>query len=292
MDIDFSPQDKMRNLPGTALQQCGTYADVMVAFGCDAVLADMYKSGTLLGRARIYLRRFGPLRMAWLPRGPVWTDAATPVLQRRALAALPRAAPWRAIWAVGSDANTGRRGLPVARGCTMAELDLTPCAADRRAAQHGKWRNRLKRAEEAGLRISARRLNLRRDVTLLACETAQQRARGYAALPPAFTENWTKIAPDHTLILTAEENGISLGFMLMLLHAPIATYHIGWTGPRGRALNVHNLLFWRASQDLATRGYARLDLGHADFKRTPGLARFKMGSGAAAKTLGPTTLCL
>ncbi len=292
MDIDFRPPDQQRNLPGTALQQCSTYADVMTAFGCETVLADIHTSGALLGRARIYLRRFGPFRIAWLPRGPVWTDAATTTLRRRALSALPRAAPWRAVWAIGGESGVARHGLPVARGCDMAELDLTPCAADRRAAQHGKWRNRLKRAENAGLTITARRLSLPQDAALLAYETAQRQTRGYAALPHVFTEKWTQLAPEQTLIVVAEENGTPLGFMLMLLHAPIATYHIGWSGPRGRALNVHNLLLWRASQDLATRGYTRLDLGRTDTARTPGIARFKMGTGAAAKTLGPTTLCL
>ena len=174
----------------------------------------------------------------------------------------------------------------------MAELDLAPCATARRAAQHGKWRNRLKRAEASDLNVTARPLLLPQDAPLLAQETAQRRRRGYAALPHAFTEKWTKLAPDSTLLLTARENGTPVGFMLMLLHAPVATYHIGWSGPRGRALNVHNLLLWRASQDLAARGYTRLDLGRTDTARTPGIARFKMGTGAAPRAVGPTTLCL
>ncbi len=293
MDIDFCPQDRQRNLPGTALQQCGTYAAVMATFGCEVVLADIHDVGALLGRARIYLRRFGPFRMAWLPRGPVWTDAAaTPETRRTALSALRRAAPRCAVWAMGGDAGSARHGLPVARGCEMAELDLTPGAADRRAAQHGKWRNRLKRAEDVGLNITARTLSLPQDAALLARETAQRRTRGYAALPHIFTQKWTDLAPEGTLLLTAIENGTPLGFMLMLMHAPVATYHIGWSGPRGRALNVHNLLLWRASQELAAGGYTRLDLGRTDAARTPGIARFKMGAGAALRMLGPTTLCL
>ncbi|HEY9039216.1 MAG TPA: GNAT family N-acetyltransferase [Roseovarius sp.] len=292
MDIDFGPPDRHGDLPGTPLQQCGTYAAVMAAFGCVPVLADIHNDSVLIGRARVHMRRFGPLRMAWLPRGPVWTDAATRPLQRRALSALPRAAPWRAIWAMGSAPGLAPRGPRAAKGLQMAELDLAPCPADRRAAQHGKWRNRLKRAENSGLDVTARALSLPQDAALLAQETAQRRTRGYAALPHAFTEKWTDIAPNDTLLLTAEENGVPVGFMLMLLHAPVATYHIGWSGPRGRALNVHNLLLWRASQELAARGYTRLDLGRTDAARTPGIARFKMGAGAAPCSVGPTILCM
>ncbi len=292
MDIDFNPPDLHRDLPGTPLQQCGTYAAVLAALGCEPATADIHHCGVLLGRARIHLRRIGPLRMAWLPRGPVWTDAATPLMQHAALSVLPRAAPWRALWALSSDSASVRRGIPVAKGHEMAELNLAPCDADRRAAQHGKWRNRLKRAESSGLTTSSRPLCLHQNAALLAQETTQRKTRGYAGLPHTFTEKWVKLAPASTLLLTAEENGAPLGFMLMLLHAPVATYHIGWSGPRGRALNVHNLLMWRASQDLAARGYTRLDLGRTNVAQTPGIARFKMGAGAAPRISGPTTLCL
>lgn len=292
MDIEFGPPDRHGDLPGSALQQCATYAAVMTAFGCAPVMADIHDGGVHLGRARIHLRRFGPLRVAWLPRGPVWTDAATLPKQRSALHMLRRTAPWRALWVMGPEGVTAAHGLPVSKGCQMAELDLTPCAADRRAAQLGKWRNRLKRAESADLTVTARHLRLPQDATLLDLETAQRRARGYAALPQVFTDKWCKLAPDDTLLLTAEENGTLLGFILMLLHAPVATYHIGWSGPRGRTLNVHNLLLWHASQNLAARGYARLDLGMTDPARMPGLTRFKMGTGALPRALGPTILCL
>ena len=292
MDIDFEPADRQGDLPGTPLQQCATYAAVLGAFGCTSAVADISCSGTHLGRARVHLRRFGPLRLAWLPRGPVWTPAAAPDAKRAALSALPRAAPWRAVWAMGGTAGEAQPGWPVARGSELAELDLHPAEAGRRAAQHGKWRNRLGRAERAGLTIAARPIALPQDAPLLARETAQRRTRGYAALPQAFTEKWAGLAPEATLMLTADEGGAPVAFMLMLLHGQIATYHAGWSGSRGRALNAHNLLLWRASQILSQRGYQRLDLGRIDPSRAPGLARFKLGAGAVPHALGATTLCL
>jgi hypothetical protein len=284
MDIDFGPPDRQGDLPGTPLQQCATYAAVLGAFGCTSAVADISCGGVLLARARVHLRRFGPLRLAWLPRGPVWTPAAAPDARR--------AAPWRAIWAMGGTAGEAHHGWAVARGSDLAELDLRPPDTGRRAAQHGKWRNRLGRAERAGLTFTARPIALPQDAPLLARETAQRRTRGYAALPQAFTEKWAALAPEATVMLTAAEGGAPVAFMLMLLHGQVATYHAGWSGSRGRALNAHTLLLWRASQILSQRGYQRLDLGRIDPARAPGLARFKLGAGAVPRALGATTLCL
>ncbi len=292
MQITLADPAAADNLPGTPLQQSGTYAAVMRSFGCETAVMNVTEDGAQLARARIYARRLGPLRIAWLPRGPVWTDDVSTDQKNRALAALPRAAPWRALWAMGADAGQPRLGLPVTRGMQVAEMNLTGDDATRRAAQHGKWRNRLTRAESLNLAVTIRPLDMECDAPLLAQEAAQRSQRRYAALPHKFTEKWTEIAPGGTLMLIAKQNGATVAFMLMLLHAPTATYHIGWTGPRGRSLNVHTLLMWRASCHLAQAGYTRLDLGQTDAARTPGITRFKTGTGAVLRDLGATTLCL
>ncbi len=297
IDIAFGEPECACDLPGTPLQQSGTYAATLAHFGCTSALAELRAEGALIGRARIHLRKIGPLRLAWMPRGPVWCAGAPPDLCTRANAALTRAAPWRALWATSTDAGleaTGLRtkGLRASKSKQMAELDLRPDEAARRAAQHGKWRNRLAHAEKAGLTVTARPLDQPRDAPLLAAEMAQRKIRRYAALPTAFTERWAALAPEPSLMITAAEAGTPVAFMLMLLHGDTATYHIGWTGPRGRALSAHNLLLWRASCILSQRGYARLDLGLADPTRGPGLARFKLEAGAMLRDIGPTRLHL
>ncbi len=292
MQITLTDPATADNLAGTPLQQSGTYAAVLRSFGCETAVMNVSENGAQVARARVYARQVGPLRLAWLPRGPVWADTVSTDQMRRALRALPRAAPWKALWAMGADAGQPRRGLPAVRGMHVAELDLSGDEVARRGAQHGKWRNRLKRAETMKLAVTIRPLDMTRDARLLAMEAAQRTQRRYAALPSRFTEKWIESAPDGTLMLIAKENGAPVAFMLMLLHAPTATYHIGWTGARGRALNAHTLLMWRASCHLAQIGYTRLDLGHTDTVRSPGIARFKMGTGAKLRHLAPTTLCL
>ncbi|MFX0540115.1 GNAT family N-acetyltransferase [Roseovarius sp. S4756] len=292
LQIDFVDPSCGCDLPGTPLQQSGIYASVLREFGCASMLAQMRGDGTLLGRARIYLRRAGPLRLAWLPRGPVWDPAASRDQRAELVTALPRAAPWRALWASSADTSGPRLGVPVSKGVQMAQLDLRPDEASRRAALDGKWRNRLKRAEAAGLRVIARPLDMACDAPFLQNEEAQRRARRYAALPPDFTSKWATLAPRDSLMLIAEDAGAPIAFMLMLLHSDMATYHIGWTGACGRALNAHTLLLWRASCLLAQSGYSALDLGRTDAAQTPGIARFKLGTGAAGRELGPTRLRL
>ena len=67
-------------------------------------------------------------------------------------------------------------------------------------------------------------------------------------------------------------------------------------------LNYHHLRnFWmiarhrsmtRAAEALWAEGVHWLDLGSVDSERAPGLARFKLGTGAALKRLGSTCLVL
>ena len=80
--------------------------------------------------------------------------------------------------------------------------------------------------------------------------------------------------------------------MLFLCHGPVATYHIGWSGPKGRAMGAHNLILASAMEWLADRGHLWLDLGVLDTQANPGLARFKIGAGARVRPMGGTWLRL
>ena len=68
--------------------------------------------------------------------------------------------------------------------------------------------------------------------------------------------------------------------MLFLAHGATALYHFGIADKAGRALNAHNLLLWRAIRALRRMGVDSLDLGGLDTVDNPGIARFKLGTGA------------
>ena len=80
--------------------------------------------------------------------------------------------------------------------------------------------------------------------------------------------------------------------MAFVVQGGCATYHMGWTSDAGRAAGVHAVMLTRAAEALQAEGVRWLDLGSVDTEASPGLARFKLGTGARLKRLGATLLVL
>ena len=168
----------------------------------------------------------------------------------------------------------------------IAELDLAQPPDALRAAMHGKWRNRLVAAQAKHEHsVSHCAFEPSRDAWLLKAEAAQQKRRRYRALPPALTLAMSQAAPDALRIFTCCDAA-----MLFVLHGRRASYHIGFSGPQGRAASAHNRLLDAAMQTLPAFGIRWLELGTVDTEHSAGLARFKLGSGAQVRTLGGTWL--
>lgn len=304
-DIDWHPARRCP-LPAGAelapLQQHPAYAAALTRASSASVhdmrAALIHHGGRVVGRAQLLLRHLpvlGPV--AYLPRGPLWCDAVPESVKHQALRALRsslRAAGVSSrIWlanaedAVGAD-HLARIGyLPVITPQHVAEIDLSGDQDTRLAAQHGKWRNRLRHAQTQALHVAHRRLNPAQDGWLLAAETVQQGVKGYRALPAAFAAQYPN---DQTRLFLAEKRGEVIAAMLILRHGAAASYHIGWSSSAGRSASAHNLLLWQASNWLARKGVLRFDLGSVDTDGAAGLARFKLGAGADLRALGPTML--
>ena len=239
------------------LQQSPAYGAAMAALG-----ARVRQIGTVLVIERPGLRLI--------------QRAALPLSEARRLARYPGAtiltAPLR-----------GAGLVPLVTPRCHAEWDLSPEPAALRAGLHGKWRNALRRGE---------RLHLGQDdpralSDLLAREADQARSRHYRSLPAAFVAHWH----GPRLVLHLRHKGSLEAAMLFLIHGAAATYHIGWTSEAGRARQAHRAMLWRAAVQLREAGVRRLDLGPVD-SSNPGLARFKLGTGARLTDLGPTSLVL
>ncbi len=221
-------------------------------------------------------------------RGPLWHPKAGPADRVTGLRALRRMGlrlveAEDAASALVLQAAGFRR---VATPAHVAELDLTPAPAVRRARLSRSWRNSLIQAERSGLTLSHRRLS-GPDDPLLAAEAAQRRTRGYRALPTDFAAAFPAAE-----VVEARQGGTPIAAMLFLCHGRAATYHIGHTTPAGRATNAHRLILWHMAQHLAGEGFTRLDLGAIDTVTSPDLARFKLGTGAVARPLGGSFLAI
>lgn len=289
MNNDLSWQDQAAPPGPCALQQHPRYGATLRAIGVQNGALILRRDGRVRASALIVRRRFGPVTLNWVPRGPV---IAADQDSRAIEARLPRLG----IVQPEDTAQARRLGTLGWRALMtpqhVAEIDLTRPEPDRLADLHQKWRNRLRAAQGGDLRLSNRPFDPLRDGDLLKREAAQRQARGYRALPEAFTLAYGSCAKGAVRLFMAHDKTELAAFMLVLLHPPVATYHIGWSGPAGRRASAHTLLLWQAGNWLAARGFARFDLGSIDTEHAPGLARFKLGSGARARPIGPSMIRL
>ena len=269
----------MTQAPLLPLQQSARYAAALRLMGRAVTEIETEGPPVLMIR-----RRLGPLPLAYLPRADFSGGRAA------VLSALPRGTVRLVIPETGG--HPGLAGFPILTPQHVAEIELParPVHDQLMARMHGKWRNRLRRALEGPLTVRQSHLDPAAHDPLLAHERAQRRIRGYRSYPAAFLEAYAAANPHHSCLLEARREGETLAYMLFLLHGPVATYTIGWTGPEGRRLHAHTLLLWTAMCSLFAKGITRLDLGTVDTEGGADLARFKIGAGARVRQLGPTLL--
>lgn len=280
------------------MQQHPAYGAACQQLGIEVLELGLSDGGPTLATAQVLVRRW-PLfgRFALLSRGPVWAPRLDLASRRPALAELVADLSRRFTGVLatpdrigGADPLAGAGLLEMVTPHHLAEIDLAVPEASRRAALDPKWRNRLNRAEALGLDVRVEPLLPDERHWLLAAEADQASARRYGRLPPRFSAAWARTNPGGALVFALHRGGKPAAGVLILLHPPTASYHVGWTGPEGRAVSAHNLLLWRAGCWLAGRGYRTLDLGNLDTETTPGLARFKLAAGGKPVALASTWL--
>jgi len=271
--------------PPLPLPQSPAYARLLHHLSVEAQWRDLPG-----GRCLVQSRRFGPLgHVSLISRGPVTAAPQAALDGLRALAATcpgPLVVNAPALDADGlRDAGFWPLLTPATVG--LVRLGTQP---QMRARLKAKWRNRLRRAEAAGLQVTLRPLPDRH--WLLEAEARQQKARRYRGAPPDLWTVYNRVNPGQALVVEAQRGSEPLAAGLFLLHNTTATYQISVTLPEGRAASAMTLILWQAMTALAARGMHWLDLGTLDTVHAPGLAQFKLGTGAVAQTLGGTWLHL
>ncbi|KMW57375.1 hypothetical protein AIOL_002338 [Candidatus Rhodobacter oscarellae] len=286
-------QDRLPH-DAAALQQSWAYGAAVEAMGREVFRAEITDQGLTLGVAQVLLRRLGRFGLVGLmSRGPIWCGEVDASLRSAALRGLRAALPGQgARLLLATSEEPDQAGLmPLYTAAHMAEVDLSAGPRAARQAFHGKWRNRLVKAEAARLRVQTSR-DPDTLVALIEREAEQQRHKRYRSLPGRFIANWVRNDPCGFRIYRALMGNQPVAEMLFLDHAPGVTYQMGWSSGAGRTLSAHHLLLWLAIQDFADIGRLRMDLGTLDTVTAPGLARFKLGAGAKVRRLGQTGLVL
>ncbi len=271
MEIDWTDTADEGIVP---FQQSLAYAAAARELGGQVRRAVLHRRGVVAGQVQL-MQRPG-LRL--ILRGPVLAPGEAPGPWLR------RLARWAgATVAVPEAPLAGFGAVPLLTPRHLAVWDLSADAAALRAGMAQKWRNRLAAAERAGIEVRrGGRAALER---LLEAEAAQRLARGYRSLPAGFT----RALPEASLRLWQwRDRGQVAAGMAFVRHGDAASYHLGWAGPRARQVGAHGVMLWQAALALKAEGVRLLDLGDVNDEDAPGLARFKLGTGARLARLGPT----
>ena len=178
--------------------------------------------------------------------------------------------------------------VPIVSPAQVAMLDLGVSTETLRAGLHQKWRNRLGHGESQVLNLTCEHLPQDPDHWLLQKDRVQQSQRGYKSWPAELVLAYARENPGQARVFSAFEGADRVAAILVFLHGKAATYHIGVTTDRGRQVSAHNLLLWNAITWLRENGIRQFDLGTFNTEDAPGLARFKLGTGAHTHVLGGT----
>lgn len=176
------------------------------------------------------------------------------------------------------------RMRPIMSPQSIARIELGGDPAGLRRRLDGKWRNRLVKAEAAALRVDIARGGAAL-TWLCAAHARMMAARRFKGLPPDFLADLVAASARRDVFLcVAERKRETLAAALFLRHGAGATYVAAAAEEAGRAVHAGTLLLWRGLVALQAAGARSCDLGPVDTDRSPGLARFKLGTGAALLT--------
>jgi hypothetical protein len=178
-------------------------------------------------------------------------------------------------------------------GAATVMIDLTQTEEALRADMESSWRNKLNAAENGDLKVVKMAPNPGAYRWLLDAELKQRESRGLEGLPTQFFDVYLQARKNPALTmlgLRADSGKTQVAGMIFLIHGTVATYQVGWSDDEGRKKRAHNLLLWRAVQELKSRGIRWLDMGGINTQRSASLARFKMSAGGQVQTLAGTYL--
>ena len=179
-------------------------------------------------------------------------------------------------------------------GYSTVWLDIRPDKGRLLGGLHGKWRNSLRMAEKAGIRVRAVDRNQAFEKSMVAYD--QFRKNRQFIGPPANLIRHIHSVPSasdktgNVRVWEAINDNKAVAGIAVVRHGASATYLAGWTSEEGRHGNAHNLLLWRAIAKLRKTGTDWLDLGGVDTQSAPGIARFKLGLGGDLQTQTGTYL--
>lgn len=235
-------------------------------------------------------RLLGVLLVSRINRGPLLLGSSNKIVERCIWAELGRLGRvWRGrILTVAPELElTGINLVTLERlgfrqfsphAWESAWIDLRMDLSILRQKLDGKWRNALKSAETAGLRLDSGSSDQSVD-WMLARYKELMAEKDFSGSPVDLLLAVRKHLPDKQsfVVLRAMDGEEPVAGICLVRHGGAATYLLGWNGVRGRKLKANQYLLWQAIVYLKHAGVDSFDLGGLDEERTPGIAAFKLG---------------
>lgn len=279
------------------LTQSPEFAKAAPALGLEAQFQCLSADGREVGRALV-LSRSLPLigQVRAILRGPIWDGNTPPEARHAALRTMGASTP-HLIEADGPDPTLGAAGyrMVMTPGATCW-LDIREMADPSRGrVAHPKWRASLTKAQAAALEIRSGPFRGQAADWLLIREADLRKVRGFRSVAAPMARALNARLPGALRLVTAHEPDAQddlLAAMLFVTHGHSATYLIGATTDRGRNLCAHHLILSETCDALRRDRIGWIDLGQIDTAANPGLARFKLGTGAQLCPLGGSWLRL
>ena len=301
MKVDWGTQDmptwdQAHAAAAAPLQQDWAYGSTMVSVGARVLRARVEADGVPVAQAQFIVRKFAKyVSLALCTRGPLWLQEVNAKDKAAAYKAMRQTLPLpglRFMMVTPNETLEEQPGLPAVRrimsGYSTVMLDIDKPMDTLRAQLDKRWRHRLGGAEKSELNVQRMGTNPGQYRWLLDAEMQQRVDRGLEGLPLVWFEHYaeSRKQPSRNLLsLRADVGRERVAGMMFLIHGQAATYQVGWTSDAGRDLHAHNLMLWRAIEELRERGVRSLDLGGVNTQRSAGIARFKMATGGTVRQL-------
>ena len=301
MKVDWGTQDmpawdQAHAAAAAPLQQDWAYGSTMVSVGARVLRARVEADGVPVAQAQFIVRKFAKyVSLALCTRGPLWLQEVNAKDKAAAYKAMRQSLPLpglRFMMVTPNETLEEQPCLPAVRrimsGYSTVMLDIDKPMETLRAQLDKRWRHRLGGAEKSELNVQRMGTNPGQYRWLLDAEMQQRVDRGLEGLPLVWFEHYaeSRKQPSRNLLsLRADVGRERVAGMMFLIHGQAATYQVGWTSDAGRDLHAHNLMLWRAIEELRERGVRSLDLGGVNTQRSAGIARFKMATGGTVRQL-------
>jgi len=247
---------------------------------------------TSIAAAQMLVKSYLGFRVVYCARGPIWqrrdkTPAECVDVLATMLDAVVEAHPFSAVVCdlhcdrdLLPDSSLETRGFRRIRAGVTADIDLHADLVVRRASFHRKWRNDLKKAEQASLKICRYAPPDHLDELYALAGSTAARKGFVVGVNHVVAERFLTLRPSGTSMILAAVNpdGTAAASALIVWFNLTGSYLVGASVSKhdpAFSRGASNLVQWEALRSVKATGCTTYNLEGLDPEKNPGVFRFK-----------------